>query len=65
MQVLVCQQNRFDFFTIQRKKDCITNPQLIRLGGMEFPVLALSTGMWGGKAKGERNETAGGMSVME
>ena len=32
---------------------------------MEFPVLALSTGMWGGKAKGERNETAGGMSVME
>lgn len=26
---------------------------------MELPVLALSSGMWDGKAKGERNETAG------
>jgi hypothetical protein len=29
------------------------------LGGMQLPVLALSSGMWGGKAKGERNETVG------
>lgn len=26
---------------------------------MELHVLALSSGMWGGKAKGERNETEG------
>ena len=31
----------------------------IGLGGMQLPVLALSSGMWGGKAKGEQNETAG------
>ena len=29
------------------------------MGGMELPVLALSSGMWDRKAKGERNETAG------
>jgi len=28
------------------------------VGGMELPVLALSYGLRGGKAKGERNETA-------
>jgi len=31
----------------------------IGLGEMELPVLALSSEMWGGKAKGKRNETAG------
>jgi len=29
------------------------------LGVMQLPVLALSSGMWDRKAKGERNETAG------
>ena len=29
------------------------------LGGMQLPVLALSSEMWGGKVKGERNETVG------
>ena len=50
----------FDFFYYTaKKKDCITNPQLKGLGEIELPVLALSSGIWGGKDKGERNETAG------
>ena len=35
------------------------------MGGMELPVLALSSGMWGGKAKGERNETEGWPECMK
>jgi len=35
------------------------------LGGMQLPVLALSSGMWDRKAKGGGMKRRGGMSEME